>query len=112
MYEGLSVRLSVRPSIYPSVRPPVRPSVRPSVRRSVGPSVRGPAIFLIAEIDKKQHRIIGKVETLFLDCNRDSIISMPFPLKIRDSKKTRNGPTTDGRTDGRTDPHIEMRGRI
>ena len=35
---------------------------------------------------------------------------MPFPLKIRDSKKTRNGPTP--RTDRRTDPHIEMRGRI
>ena len=27
------------------------------------------AFFLIAEIDRKQHRIIGKVETLFLDCN-------------------------------------------
>ena len=48
----------------------IRGSVRPSVRRSVGPwSVRGPAFFLIAEIDKKHHRIIGKVETLFLDCN-------------------------------------------
>ena len=38
----------------------VCPSVRPSVRN---------AFFLIAEIDNKQHRIIGKVETLFLDCN-------------------------------------------
>ena len=43
--------------------------VCPSVHRSVRRSVRGPAFFLIAEIDKKQHRIIGKVETLFLDCN-------------------------------------------
>ena len=42
--------------------------VCPSVRPSVGPwSV--PRFFLIAEIDKKHHRIIGKVETLFLDCN-------------------------------------------
>ena len=42
-----------------------------SVGRSVGPSVRRSVtrFFLIAEIDKKQHRIIGKVETLFLDCN-------------------------------------------
>ena len=43
------------------------------------------------------------------------MITMPFPLKFRDLKKTRNGPTdgpTDGRTDGRTDPYIEMRGRI
>jgi len=42
----------------------VCPWVRPSVRRSFRH-----AFFLIAEIDKKQHRIIGKVETLFLDCN-------------------------------------------
>ena len=28
---------------------------------------------------------------------------MPFPLKIRNSKKTRNGRTTDGWTDGPTD---------
>ena len=42
----------------------------------VCPSVRGPSVrwsiaryFQIAEIDRKQHRIIGKVETLFLDCN-------------------------------------------
>ena len=37
--------------------------VCPSVGRSVT------LFFLIAEIDKKQHRIIGKVEPLFLDCN-------------------------------------------
>ena len=43
---------------------------------SVGPSVVHPwsvrpsrAFFRIAEIDKKQHRIIGKVELLFLHCN-------------------------------------------
>jgi len=41
LYEGLSVRPLVRPSV--------------------------PRFFRIAEIDKKQHRIIGKVETLFLD---------------------------------------------
>ena len=41
------------------VRLSVDPSVRPSVTR----------FFRIAEIDKKQHRIIGKVETLFLDYN-------------------------------------------
>ena len=43
----------------------------------VCPSVRGPSVrpwsvvrfFLIAEIDKKHHRIIGKVETLSFDCN-------------------------------------------
>ena len=45
----------------------VCPSVRGSVGRSVGRSIT--RFFLIAEIDKKQHRIIGKVETLFLDCN-------------------------------------------
>ena len=56
LYEGLSVR------------PSIRPSVRPSVRLSVRGSVR-PAFFLITEIDKKHYRIIGKVETLFLDCN-------------------------------------------
>ena len=50
LYEGLSVGLSVR--------------LPWSIR---GPSV--PRFFLIAEIAKKQHRIIGKVETLFLDCN-------------------------------------------
>ena len=43
-------------------------SVGLSVRGSVSPSFRH-AFFLIAEIDKKQHRIIGKVETLFFDCN-------------------------------------------
>ena len=47
LYEGLSVGRSVRPLVGRSV----------------------PRFFLIAEIDKKQHRIIGKVETLFLDCN-------------------------------------------
>ena len=47
LYEGLSVGRSVRPS----------------VRRSVT------RFFLIAEIEKKQHRIIRKVETFFLDCN-------------------------------------------
>ena len=59
--------------VCPSVRPSVRPSVGRSIRPLVGPSVRRfvvrPAFFLIAEIDKKQHRIIEKVETLFLDCN-------------------------------------------
>ena len=42
-----------------------------------------------------------------------SSASMPFPLKIRSSKKKRaaDGPRTDRRMDGRTDPHIEMRGR-
>ena len=54
----------VHASLYMRVCPSVRLSVRPSVR---GPSV--PRFFRIAEIDKKQHRIIGKVETLFLDCN-------------------------------------------
>ena len=43
--------------------------VCPSLRPSVGPWSVVPRFFLIAEIDKKQHRIIGKVETLFLDCN-------------------------------------------
>ena len=46
----------------------IRGSVRPSVGPLVGWSVRN-AFFFIAEIDKKQHGIIGKVETLFLDCN-------------------------------------------
>ena len=36
--------------------------------------------------------------------------SMPFPLKICDSKKKR--ATDQWTTDGRTDPHIEMRGRL
>ena len=45
--------------------------VCPSVGPSVGPLVHWSVarFFQIAEIDKKQHRIIGKVETLFLDCN-------------------------------------------
>ena len=34
--------------------------------------------------------------------------SMQFPCDFRDLKKTRDGPTTDGRTD----PLIEMRRRI
>ena len=66
--------------LYMRVCPSVRPSIRPSVRW-----LR--IFFLIAEIDKKQHRIIGKVETLFLDCNSDSIISMQFPIKFRGLKK-------------------------
>ena len=41
--------------------------VCPSVGLSVCLSVM--RFFLITEIDKKQHRIIGKVETLSLDCN-------------------------------------------
>ena len=48
LYEGLSVRESIRPLVRTLV---------------------GNAFFLIAEIDKKQHGIIGKVETLFLNCN-------------------------------------------
>ena len=38
------------------------------------------------------------------------MIHMPFPLEFHNLKKTRYRPT-DRRTDGRTDPHIEMRGR-
>ena len=49
---------------------------------------------------------------VMLDCDSDSIISMPFSLKIRGLKKTRNGPRTHGRMDPRTDPHIETRRRI
>ena len=53
-------------------------SVRPSVRRSVRWSFHH-ALFLIAGIDKKQHRIIGKVETLFLDCkNLQKILKQNF----------------------------------
>ena len=37
---------------------------------------------------------------------RDSIISMPFPLKFRDLKKMHDGPT-DGRTDGQTGGQTE-----
>jgi len=39
--------------------------------------------FLIAKIDKKQHGIIGKVETLFLDCN---ILQKKFKNKIFKTK--------------------------
>ena len=35
------------------------------------------------------------------------MISKPFPLKFLDSKKTRDGRTTDGRTHGRTDPRTD-----
>ena len=48
---------------------------------------------------------------LYFACNSDFIISMPFPLKIRDSNKRPDG-RTDGPTDGQTDPHIEMGGCI
>ena len=44
-------------------------------------------------------------------CLNFSNDSMPFPLKIRDLKKNA-GRTNHGPTDERTDPHIEMRGRI
>ena len=38
----------------------------------------------IKEIDKKQHTIIGKVETLFLDCNnlQKNILKQNFKNKI------------------------------
>ena len=48
-------------------------------------------------------------------CLDFSSISMLFPLEFRGSRKTRNLRTyclTDQPMDGRTDPHIEMRGRI
>ena len=54
-----------------------------SVGRSVSPSVRGPSVarfFLIADFDKKHYRIIGKVETLFLDCNN---LQKNFKTKIK-----------------------------
>jgi hypothetical protein len=54
--------------LYMRVCPFVGRSVRRSVRWLVGQSVMR-FFFQIAEIDKKQHGIIGKVETLFLDCN-------------------------------------------
>ena len=52
--------------------------------------------------------------------NSHSKIYMPFSLKFRGLKKMRYRPQTNQRTDrwmdrrtnGRTDPHIEMRGRI
>ena len=57
-----------------------------SVRGSVGLSVHGPSVarfFRIVEIDKKQHRIIGKVETLFLDCNNlHKILKQNFKTKF------------------------------
>ena len=40
---------------------------------------------------------------------------MPLPIEFRSYKKTHYRPTNrlmDGRTDGRRDPHIEMRGHI
>ena len=59
MRPRISIRGSVRRSVGPSVGPSIGPSVGQSVTR----------FFLIAEIDKKQHRIIGKVDTMFLDYN-------------------------------------------
>ena len=52
-------RISIGRSVHPLVGPSIHPSVVPSVAR----------FFLIADFDKKHYRIIGKVETLFLDCN-------------------------------------------
>jgi len=62
-----------------------------SVGPSVGPSVRGPSVprfFRIADFEWKWHRIIGKVETLFLECNN---LQKKFYNKIlkQNSKKTK-----------------------
>ena len=48
----------------------------------------------------------------------ESYVRLHFPVILRRFhvisaiKKTRDGPRMDGRADGRTDPCIEMRGRI
>jgi len=50
----------------------------------------------------------GQVVSYF-DFDGDSIIAVPFPLKIHDSKKNRAADRPTGR---RTEPHIGMRGRL
>ena len=47
----------------------------------------------------------------YFDWDSYSMISMLFLLEFRGLKETRYGPM-DGQRDRRTDPHIEMRGRI
>ena len=62
-----------------------------SVRRSVHRSVT--RFFLIAEIDKKQQRIIGKVETLFLDCKEPAKKSLKIVKKFQNNLEKKFCPT-------------------